>query len=759
MIARGIRIRGIVQGVGFRPFVHRLATRYGLKGTVLNDTEGVLVHVEGGDETIDNFVEAIEHEAPRPAQIDAIEIEDSEIIGAPDFKIIPSRHREGEVTSISPDLATCENCLGELMDRSDRRFFYPFINCTHCGPRYSIIRELPYDRPKTSMAPFDMCDDCAAEYSDISDRRYHAQPNACEKCGPHYELLDSKGEYVDHPDPVFEACRLLRDGEIIAVKGIGGFHLMADARNRATVARLRESKKRPAKPFALMVKDIDTAKKLCEVSTTEASQLETPAAPIVLLMLSRDPEIELPETIAPELDRLGVFLPYAPIHHIIMAVSGIDVLIATSGNRRDEPIVCRNDEAIQDLQGIADAYLVHNREIIGRTDDSVGFVFEGDIVLTRRSRGYVPRSVKMPVAGPPVLAVGADLKGCFAITRGNKAYLSPYLGDLSGEKSFELFEEVLNRYLVWLKVEPKAIVCDLHPDYQSTILAEKYSPEWDIPLHRIQHHYAHSLSVIAEHCLQMGPHIAVAFDGHGYGADATIWGGEFFLVDGTEYERIAHIATVSQPGGDIAARDARRMAMAWAQKAYGNNFMSHIPKIVDSLGDNVEIIAQIVSEGNTTITSSAGRLFDAVACLLDICCYNSFEGECPQKLTAIADTTEKRAYRFPIENNILDPSTAIRNIITDRDSDIPPSIISMRFHNGLAKAIVEMAEKQAANFSTKSILLTGGVFQNPLLLELVVHGLRTHGLTPHWNSAVPPGDSGVALGQALYGSIINEIPE
>jgi hydrogenase maturation protein HypF len=750
-MAKEIRIRGIVQGVGFRPFVHRLATEFGLKGYVLNDTEGVLVHIEGSDDAISALIDNIEKRAPKPSHINEIQISDKPDTGAEGFVIVASEHREGEVTAISPDLATCEDCLRELFDPSDRRYFYPFINCTLCGPRYSIIRELPYDRPNTSMATFEMCEKCACEYSEIADRRYHAQPDACETCGPHYELLDSTGDHIDTFDPIAEAAVMLHEGGIIAVKGIGGFHLMADAMNIDSIEKLRLRKLRPSKPFALMVFDIEAARKICEINDSEAEYLASPASPIILSKIQSTPKIKLPQTIAPGLDMMGIFLPYAPIHHILMRIAGLKFLIATSGNRRDEPIACDNEEAIHDLDGIADAFLVHNRDIIGRTDDSVGFVFEDELVLTRRSRGYVPRAIRLPVLGEPILAVGADLKGTFALTRHNEAYLSPYLGDLTGEKSVELFEEVLTRYLDWLKIAPKAVICDLHPDYQSTILAEKIAKERKIPLFRIQHHYAHALSVIAEHHLDQGKHVAVVFDGHGYGPDNTIWGGEFLTVDGTNFEREGHLHKVPQPGGDKAAKDARRMALSWAFTALGEDLETQIPEIVTSLGENAGIILDIIAQERAPITSSAGRLFDAVACLSGVCEKNSFEGECPQKLTAIADKDENSAYPFAILENILDPSPAICEIIEDRRAKVSPSIISARFHNGLAGGIIEMASRIAEKIGTSSILLSGGVFQNPLLLKLVVEGLREANLNPYWNRAIPPGDSGVALGQAYYG--------
>jgi len=751
IMAKEIRITGIVQGVGFRPFIHRLASEFGLRGWVLNDTEGVLVFAEGDDGAVESFISSIKGRASKPAVINEIKAVDADDTGAETFEIIPSEHREGEVTAISPDLATCYDCLRELCDSRDRRFYYPFINCTHCGPRYSIIRDLPYDRPSTSMSPFEMCDECLDEYTDISDRRFHAQPNACEVCGPHYEILDSKGDYIDSPDPIIEACEMLRRGEILAVKGIGGFHLMADAQNSETIEKLRLRKSRPNKPFALMVSDIETARKLCEINPSEAEQLASPPAPILLLRKLAQPDIILPENIAPGMDKMGIFLPYAPIHHIIMMISGLKILIATSGNKRDEPIACDNNEAISDLSGIADGYLVHNRNIVGRSDDSVGFVFEDNLVLTRRSRGYVPRAIKLPRAGSLVLAVGADLKGAFALTRGNQAYLSPYLGDLTGEKSVALFDEVLARYLDWLKIAPAGVICDLHPDYQSTILAEKFAEENSIPLYRIQHHFAHALSVVAENLLEPGKHIAVAFDGHGYGEDGTIWGGEFLLIDGADFERIGHIRNVPQPGGDIAAKVARRMALTWAYTAYGEGFEDYIPEVIESLGEKAGRIIDIISQNRPPLTSSAGRLFDAVACLLGICCDNSFEGECPQKLTAIADLKEKGAYALDTIDGMLDPSSAIRLIIEDKAEGVSSGKISSRFHNGLAKAVVEMSAEFADKAGTSSVLLTGGVFQNPLFLELVVRGLREAGKNPYWNSAVPPGDSGVALGQALYG--------
>jgi len=751
MVAREIRIRGIVQGVGFRPFIYNLAIRHGLKGYVLNDTEGVYIRIMGERESVENFIATIPEEKPVPSHIEEMITEEIELFDSKSFRIKESRRIDSEVTAISPDLATCKNCVSELFDPDNRRYGYPFINCTHCGPRYSIIKDLPYDRPQTSMDPFAMCDLCREEYTDVTNRRFHAQPNACATCGPHYSLLDSRGNPIDTCDPIAECCEMLNRGKIIAVKGIGGFHLMADAGNEETINELRKRKNRPAKPFALMVRDTGVAGMICYLSKRESDILESPIAPILLLKTRGQPSLKLPKSIAPGLDRLGLFLPYAPIHHLIFALSGLTAIIATSGNRRDEPIVSDNDEAVRDLSGIADGYLVHNRKIIGRSDDSVGFVFRDEMITVRRSRGIVPRAIKLPVTGPSVLAVGADLKNTFAITRGNQAFLSPYLGDMVGDKSLGLFKEVLSRYLDWLNITPEIVICDLHPDYVTTVLAEDYSRNHNIPLYRIQHHAAHGISVMAEQNLPDEPAITIALDGHGYGSDKTIWGGEFLLTEYTDFKRLGHILRVPQPGGDTAAIDVRRMALSWAYAACGDNIFNVFPDLYESPGKKLEPILNIIEARKGHITSSAGRLFDAVSCLSGICRKNTYEAECPQRLMSTIDPDEMETYPFEIENNILDPRPAIRTIGNDLAAGVDSGLISARFHNGFAKAIVAIAANLASNHGIKRVLLSGGVFQNMALLNLVVNGLSDIKLEPYYNRLVPPGDAGVALGQALFG--------
>lgn len=750
MISRKIRIRGIVQGVGFRPFIYNLAEKFGLRGQVLNDTEGVLVWVEGPRDRVGGFIDSIEREKPRPSVIEEIIVEDSEPRNSGDFRIVPSALADGDVTAISPDLATCDKCLAEMHDPENRRFEYPFINCTHCGPRYSIIEDLPYDRPNTTMREFLMCADCENEYTDISDRRFHAQPNACDVCGPEYSLFDSHENQIVCDDPIRFAAKKIQNGAIVAVKGIAGFHLIANPLHNRPIESLRQSKNRPNKPFALMFSDINSVKKFCYISDAEIEYLKSPAALILLLEMNQNYLSTFPENLAPGLNQVGVFLPYAPVHHLLFKNLDLPAIIATSGNRRDEPIAMSNREAFDNLSNIADFFLVHNRKIIGRSDDSVGFVFRDRLILNRRSRGFVPRSIELPFRGQSVLAVGADLKSTFVLTRGNKAYLSPYLGDLSGPVSLEFFREVLDRYLHWLKIEPKTIICDLHPDYVSTAFAENYSREFEIPLSRIQHHYAHGLSVMAEHKNPNQPALSISMDGHGYGDDSTIWGGEFLIVDYSGYHRAAHIKTVPQPGGDLAAREPARMALSWGYEAFGEKVTAEFPAIEKDLGEAYPQLLSMIQKKRSPLTSSAGRLFDTAAYLAGVYKYNSYEGECPIKLMSLFDSNIKESYPMDIRDQILDPTEAIRQIIRDRKSNIAASTISSKFHRGLARAIVQMAKKICTENQLKTVLLSGGVFQNSVLLRLVVEGLEKAGLKPFWNMQNPPGDAGVALGQALY---------
>ena len=747
MKAFEVKIRGIVQGVGFRPTVHRIAREFGLKGYVRNDGDGVSLHIEGA--RADEFLAKWRELLPSAARVSSVNVREIGARGFEAFSIVVSERGDGEPTSISPDLATCEDCVRELLDQSDRRFRYAFINCTNCGPRYSIIREVPYDRPATTMAKFPMCPDCLAEYENPENRRFHAQPNACEACGPSLKLLDADGQSIGRIDPIVRSAELIMQGKILAVKGIGGFHLVANAFDETAIQSLRARKLRPKKPFAVMVRDVASARRYCEIPPDYKAELISPSAPIVLAKKSS--ACTLPDLIAPGLDSIGIFIPYAPVHHLLFAELPIPAIIATSGNRRDEPVARDNEEALRDLAGIADYFLVHDRDILGRSDDSVVIPFEGARIIVRRSRGFVPEPIELPGSGNPVLAVGADLKGTFCITRGNEAFMSPYLGDLRGEKSLELFREVLDRFISWLEIRPKLVVGDLHPDYLSTIEGERLSSEWGVPFWQIQHHFAHALSVTAEHRLPDKPALAVSLDGHGYSEDGTIWGGEFLVFDRRGFERAGHILEVSQAGGDRTAIDARRMALSWMFASMGETAREIAGKILRPFDSNAEAILDLMQNNRPPMTSSAGRLFDAFSAIAGICDYNSFEGECPQRLMAAFDASVDGQYDFTIADGILDSRPAVISAVNDVLRGRGGSVVATRFHRGFAHGIADLAEEICAERSIENVILTGGVFQNIILMELVVNLLRSKGLTPLWNRLVPPGDAGVALGQALYG--------
>ncbi len=745
MNAKTIKVRGIVQGVGFRPTVFRLAEGMGIKGFVKNDGQGVTIHIEG--EAVGRFLEVLIESLPPEASVSSITAEDSAFEGFAEFSILESEKGGLYPAPISPDLAVCGDCLRELCDPTDRRFEYPFINCTNCGPRYSIIREVPYDRVSTTMSVFPMCPDCQSEYNDPRDRRFHAQPNACEVCGPKYTLLDSTGDPISTDNPILEAARLIERGKIVAMKGIGGFHLLANAFDEGAVSALRMRKSRPSKPFAIMVRDLETARGFFLVNDDEARELRSPQAPIILVKK----QTSFPESIAPGLDRVGVFLPYAPAHHLLFKYLSVSAIIATSGNRRDEPIVSDNDEAVRDLAGIADCFLVHNREIVGRCDDSVAFLFEGAKVLLRRSRGFVPRAIELPIEGPPVLAVGADLKGAFCVTRGNEAFLSPYLGDLRGPKSSDFFDEVLDRYLEWLDIRPRIVIADLHPDYISTIKGEELARRFGVPFLQIQHHFAHGLSVLAEQPACAAPALAIALDGHGFGPDGTIWGGEFLTLNHSEFARAGHISTVPQLGGDLAAVDAGRMSLSWLYKTFGDSARAISGKLLPPMKLDMAVIERLIAEDRPPLTSSAGRLFDTFAAISQICFKNSFEGECPQRLMAEFDPSIEGGYDFAVEGGILDPRPAIVRAVEDVLRGESGSAVATRFHRGFASALAEVAADVCRDSGICDVILTGGVFQSVVLLELTSKALRERGLKPFINRAVSPGDEGIALGQALFG--------
>jgi hydrogenase maturation protein HypF len=704
-----IRLRGIVQGVGFRPFVHNLATRHGLAGFVLNSSAGLIAEVEGDPAEVRAFGLAITAEAPPLAWIQDAESSELEPAGYTGFEIRHSLSVTGEFALISPDVATCADCLSDITTPGNRRYGYAFTNCTNCGPRYTIIRDIPYDRPNTTMAEFRMCADCQAEYDNPSDRRFHAQPNACPECGPVLSV------------PIEEARLRLAAGEILAIKGLGGFHLACDARNEAAVRELRRRKRRSDKPFAVMVRDIAVARSLGEAGTCERAELESPRHPIVILAA----RVEWP-AVAPGNPTLGVMLPYTPLHHLLFQDAAYDALVMTSGNLSEEPIVVGNQEAAERLAQVAGAFLTHNREIYMRADDSVVRCFEGRPRVLRRSRGYAPQTLDLGRAVPELLAVGGELKNAFCLTKGHHAILSQHIGDLENYETLVFFEETLANLKKLFRVEPRAVVHDLHPGYLSTRYARAVP---DLPKIGVQHHHAHIAACMLENGLD-GEVIGVAFDGTGYGTDGAIWGGEFLVAGYAGFTRRAHLRYAPLAGGDAAIREPWRAALAYVDRVEG------VPD------ERQRVVRHMIDTGfNTVQTSSCGRLFDAVAAIIGLRNQVTFEGQAAIELEAIADFSVTGRYEFTLDGEDLDFRPAIAAIAASRESK---GAIAARFHNTVAEAIVHTCR----TIGLDRVCLSGGTFQNMKLLQRVVPALRAAGFTVYLHERVPPNDGGIALGQA-----------
>ena len=761
-VAATVRVEGIVQGVGFRPFVYGLATRLGLYGLVGNDVDGVFAEVEGPPSAVSEFLAALERDAPPLARVDRVTATAKSPAGTASFEIVASDPVGRRRALIAADAATCDDCLRELADPADRRYRYPFINCTNCGPRFTIVRDVPYDRPLTTMAPFTMCDQCAAEYHDPANRRFHAQPTCCPACGPRLTLLDQSG----HPQPgsaaLEGAAELLRQGLIVAVKGLGGYHLAADATREQAVAALRARKHREDKPFAILAADVAAARRLCSVDDAEAALLTSLARPIVLL--ARRPDAAIAASAAPGNRQLGVMLPYTPLHHLLLtATSG--PLVLTSGNVCDEPIAYREEDAIERLSGIADAFLTHERAIHIRTDDSVARVFAGRPVLNRRSRGYTPEPVMLRAAFPrPLLAVGAELKNTFCLGKDHRSFLSHHIGDLENAETLRSFTEGIAHFTRLFDVVPEVVAHDLHPDYLST----KYALELDgVDLVGVQHHHAHIASCLADNDAD-GPVIGVAFDGTGYGTDGTIWGGEFLIADLATFQRAGHLTPVPMPGGAAAIRQPWRMTAAYldtpdpgatdtATTASGAMDIGAIS--LDVARRNAarwDAVVTMARRGiNAPLTSSAGRLFDAAAALLGVRDDISYEGQAAIELEQLADPAEPSAYRATIDQPAAEcPFRAsgadlIRAATEDLRAGVPREIIAARFHNGLATLIVDGCVLLRDRHALNTVALSGGVFQNLLLLGRTVTRLEANGFTVLTHSRVPGNDGGISLGQAV----------
>lgn len=747
-------IRGIVQGVGFRPFLFRLATELGLAGMVSNTSNGVIVEIEGEEESVRDFLARVRSEAPPLALVEDVQATILPPAGLSGFTIEASRVFGAATTAIPPDVAVCDACIAEMRDPKDRRYRYPFINCTDCGPRFTIIEGVPYDRPLTTMSVFSMCEECRAEYEDPGSRRFHAEPIACPACGPKVILLDSHGEAVQAGDPIAEAAYLLGQGAIVAIKGIGGFHLAADATNNETISRLRRLKQRDRKPFAVMVRSLENVCGLVQIDSFEEKLLRSPASPIVLLRRYKDGGIA--PDVAPENAFLGVMLPYTPLHHLLLEDSP-PVLVMTSANPHDEPIVRGNDEAIVRLGGIADAFLVHDRDILARCDDSVSAWFAGALRPVRRSRGYVPLPLALPVSGNPVLAVGADLKNTFCVTRGDEAFFGPHVGDLGNAATAEYFIEAVTHLCNLLEVRPSVIAHDMHPDYFSTRLAYKLSqhPFRDTRLVAVQHHHAHVLSCLAENGFT-GRALGVAMDGTGYGLDETFWGGEFLLIEGGRFDRVGHLETLPLPGGDIAAREVWRIGMA-ALIEYG--LKEHIEFIARSWsGIDPSLfskVARLAERGHVLRSSSLGRLFDAASAISGIASEATYEGEAAIALERyalkISDTESVYDWGVREENGrlVIVTRPVLECVLRDVINGVPRPEIARRFHNTVIKAIAEVVTRLSIEHDTNVVALSGGSFQNRLLLEGLIPRLRESQLEVMTQSAVPTNDAGIALGQAM----------
>jgi len=748
-----INIKGIVQGVGFRPFVYNLAKEYNLLGYVLNDTTGVSIEVEGEKSAVSEFTEKVRNEPPPLAVIFDMQSQPADPLGYEDFVIRESEGQKEKFVPISPEIATCEDCLEEILNPSDRRYRYPFTNCTNCGPRFTIVKDIPYDRKFTTMAPFIMCEKCQREYDDPEDRRFHAQPNGCPVCGPELCLLTDNGVEIEVDDVLTEVCELIKDGKIVAIKGLGGYHLACDALNESAVSRLRSRKYREYKPFAIMVKDVETAKQICHVSEEEEQILQGRLRPIMLL--NKRPECPVAEDVAPGQKYHGLMLPYTPLHHLLIADSGL-ILVMTSGNISSEPIVYHDDEAQKRLKAIADFHLVHNREIYIRTDDSVTRVWQGEEVVLRRSRGYAPFPTLMSFPfEEQILACGPELKNTFCLTRGNFAFMSHHIGDLENLETLTSFEEGIEHFKRIFNIEPTVVAYDLHPEY----LATKYALALgDIRKIGVQHHHAHIVSCMGDNDIQ-GEIIGVSLDGTGYGTDGKIWGGEFLVCDYGEFKRVAHLEYTPLPGGEQAIKEPWRMAASFLYKIYGDNMHDLDIDFVRSLdGIKWPAVKQMIDKGiNSPMTSSMGRLFDAVSALIGVRKEVYYEGQAAIELEMAAGGDE-RSYSFEFQDNgdlnviLLEPS--IRGVVSDLTAGVGAEVISARFHNTVAEMILTVCLKIQKSAGMKRVALSGGVFQNSLLLEKTFSFLEQAGFEVYTQHRVPSNDGGIALGQAI---IANEL--
>jgi hydrogenase maturation protein HypF len=750
VVRKGIDVAGIVQGVGFRPYVYRLANECGLTGLIANTPAGVSIEVQGDAEAVERFLERLPKEIPPLAKITGIAPRDAELQQETAFQIKASSLRAAAKALISPDVSVCEDCLRELLNPRDRRFRYPFINCTNCGPRFTIIHDIPYDRARTSMAKFKMCAACQAEYENPASRRFHAQPNACWDCGPQVALLGADGARMDVAEPIREAARLLQQGSVVAIKGLGGFHLACDAQNEAAVGKLRERKRRVEKPFAIMVRRVEDAARLCVADELSKKMMSSFERPIVLL--PRRAEVASVPGIAPGNRYLGLFLPYTPLHHLLFQSGKFESLVMTSGNLSEEPIAIDNEEAIRRLNQIADAFLVHDREIVRRCDDSVARVTAGQPQKLRRSRGFVPVPVQLEKETQAVLAVGGELKNTVCVVRGSEAFLSQHVGDLENLESYRFFEEAVQHLQRILETEPKVIAHDLHPDYFSTKWAQERT---GVELVGVQHHHAHVAACMAENHLD-GKVIGIALDGTGYGTDGAIWGGEVLVTDYAGFERAAHFEYVPLPGGAAAIHEPWRMAVSYLAKHFGKDVEKlGLPFLAEIDSRKLSVVLQMMErEINSPRTSSCGRLFDAVAALVGLRGTVNFEAQAAVELEMAArDSGSEAAY--PLDLNLhgaiwqIGTKSLFEWLVRDVRKQTNVAEISRKFHNGLALVLVEAAERIRERTKLNRVCLSGGCFLNALLLETMIAEMKERSFEVFFHTEVPAGDGGISLGQAV----------
>ncbi len=751
-----ISARGVVQGVGFRPFVYQLAVRHKLKGWVCNTSADVKIEVEGEKNSIERFYTDLQHQAPPLARIESVSISYHLPQGYESFQIRHSIAEEDRYQLISPDIATCLPCFQEIVKPSDRRHRYSFTNCTNCGPRFTIIEDIPYDRPRTTMRAFTMCPACQAEYDNPLDRRFHAQPNACPVCGPQLELLDADGKTVAVPDVIAAASQLLHEGKIVAVKGLGGFLLACDATSQQAVQRLRQRKRRQFKPFAIMVADMKEARKYCEISEAEEKLLTSPASPIVLLPWKRNTAIC--PAVAPSVRYLGMMLPYTPLHHLLLRETGLP-LVMTSGNISEEPIARDNDEALRRLAGIADYFLVHNRDIYARYDDSVTMVEAGETQMLRRARGYAPFPIRLPFQSQQILACGAEEKNTFCLTRDNYAFVSQHIGDMENLETLEHFENTIGLYKKLFRIEPEVIAYDLHPEYLPTKFAlELVSRQNNLKSVAVQHHHAHVVSCMVDNNIE-APVIGVALDGTGYGSDGRIWGGEFLVADYQGFQRLGHLEYLPLPGGAAAIKKPYRIAIGYLLKLLGGSTLDaglEFLKEIDST--ELDLIKRQLQTGlNTPLTSSLGRLFDAVSALLGIRGIIDYEAQAAVELEMAAYEVDEQEgnkhYPYVIaEQNgifVMQLKELMAAVVNDVLQGVTSSLVSARFHDTVAQMITEMCQLLAQHTGIRQVALSGGVFQNRLLLRKVVPLLEDAGFTAMTHKQVPCNDGGISLGQAV----------